>query len=303
MPAGGPPSQNRKMGDKHENPPTTGGITRRSTFTTIFDRFDESRWLPWALACICAIISGLTVAPKWHNSTYAAHDSLLGTPAEGDIKAQRDVSVVDEGMTATHRAQAVADVARVYDLDLGLGSLATLRLRSAMAAARKAWSEAQATEENAQEQAAHEALGRALRLDISSELSDVLAGSEYGKPTEDLLSRALADLMMRPLVASRGALEEDRERGLVIQHVPDSGNRPLTRSITDILEVGESELILRNDLSQSVPSLPQEQRVLFARFLAGLTEANLTPNRAETELSREAAEMDVKAVTISIKKC
>src|SRR5690606_3819887 len=88
-----------------------------------------------------------------------------------------------------------------------------------------------------------------------------------------------------------------------IQKVPvKSGDVKLVRDVDNIAEV-ES---LRRDFGQRVKRLFVDaaplERDFVASFGARLLDANLTFNRAATELAREVVRLGVKPVTLAVKK-
>ena len=99
-------------GRGHEHPEIPEG-RHALHFSTIYDRFDGSRLTVWALLILCAVSAALVAPSRWAARTYDVSSELLGAPAQGDIKAPRDIAVEDQEETRARRALAVTTVKRV----------------------------------------------------------------------------------------------------------------------------------------------------------------------------------------------
>ena len=290
-----------------------GGSGRRTTMLLgarrdLFAWLDAQRAFRPVAVAVVALLVGLLLTPELTAHHFPDEAHLVGTPSVENIKAPFDFEVVDDETTERLRIEALAQVRRVYDHDVLAAAKTGERLAQAFAAAREAAdarTEAPATRRAAEDAAQRLALEKALGVSLRSDEYAALRSVHFAHETERALRNLVVQISARPLVASRVALEPDREHGLSVQRVPADTQPP--RNIDLIEQVGDIESVRQELLSGVVasnlgPEVPAPLRQPLASVAARLIEPNLTLNRAETEMQGAASQAAVKPVSIAIKK-
>lgn len=282
----------------HEHPNSAGG-RQPIHFTTIYDRFNGSRATLWFLLLLCALTAGMLAPSSWVESTYQTTDSLLGTPAEGDIKAPRHIAVEDKEVTQARRTAALAAVPRVYDIDTQLTRALVRRLNKSFAAARKL-----AQEETDTSQAQTTALFRdTMGDDVPISDLDPLAELKFHASVEQAVVNVVRTIQDRPIIRSRQALRVEANLGITLQRIPLRGIEPETvEDIDSILESAEVSALARDLLGAEDLAGDESVKLELARLISKWIRPNMTPNRAATEAARDLAQLSVKTVSISVKQ-
>lgn len=294
----------------------------RGRAADLYARLDASSAFRPVVVIVTAALAGLLVAPQLATQSYPSDPSLLGTPATANYKAPRDIEVIDEEATARLRETTAGEVRRVYDFDVELGDkrgraiengFATMRVRldgfvadhPEFAGEHLSRGQEQRLQETLSAVLAsglgelEKAIGTTLKPDEIMGLMAARYAAELGK----MLAHTMRQVMALPIVGERTMLDADRNHGLTVQRVPDDGGAPHTiadvDSVLDI-DAARRDLIarVRRDHADAAPAW----RELCTSIGSRLIEANLTPNRAATEVAREVARIAVKPVTITVKK-
>ena len=283
------------------SPVGAAGTSRlRGLYASRRDFFVWADTRPWFRPLVVALVSlavALLVTPERMTRQFSDTAHLLGTPSLENIKSPFDLEVVDTETTERLRDEALAQVRRVYDHDVLAAAKSGERLGHAFALARAMVPEHELApvhreDDEAVRQAFERGLGQPLR---ANELQALRAG-HFARELELGLRQLLVQAASRPIIASRVGLEPDRERGLAVQRVPADA-QPVA-IFENIEQVADLEGV-RQDLLEATAETP---RPVLRQLVARLLEANLTFNRAETELQRAAAQAAVKPVSIAIKK-
>jgi membrane-associated HD superfamily phosphohydrolase len=294
-------------------------ITLDSTEASLLGRLGAARWFrPLALA-LPVLISAIVLAPRWARRTYPVDPALEGTPALEKIKAPYDLQVVDEATTAHLRNQAETNVPRVFDFDAELGTETAGRLSAAfqvMTERRAAFladtPDYERLSRGARARADEElrAVLEELRPEFERLIEEPLTPSEHELLHETqfdagigrALSQVLVGLQAEPLVARVEDLASERERGITVQRVPDDGSPH--RDVTDvgtIATLATAGARIPTMLAAELPAMSPERRQVLAALAGRMLSPNLTPNRAATEIARNAARLAVDPVTIHVK--
>ncbi len=301
--------------------PTIRETIRLEPETDRFARLLSVRFVKPLTLVLPAALAGLLLAPQLASSNYPLDAGLLGTPAASNVKAPYDVEVVDEEMTERLRKEAVAQVRRVYDFDVQLGDSLAKRVEAAFALGR-ARLEAAASEGAAREGVLPRSTEERLRSPLGQAIAPALPELEKAlgatlKPDElaamlvlrfdaeaaQLLARIIREVLAQPVVGQRLTLEADRDKGIVLQRVPDSGTPP--KNVDEVDAIFDLETVRRDfpgRVRHLLPDATPQVRELVTMLGSRLLEPNLTPNRAASELASEVAALSVMPVTISVKK-
>ena len=290
----------------HEHPDIPEG-RHALHFSTIYDRFDGSKPTVWALLFLCAVTAGLVAPSQWAITTYDASSSLLGSPAQGDIKAPRDIAVEDREVTQARRTAAAIAVRRVYDLDTHVTTAVGRQLVKAVSNARREF-EADETRDADDWQpdvaAYKQTLEQSMGVNLPLEIVEGFLSLKFSVKAQLQLEDTLMAVQERAIVSSRQNLTGEARHGIVIQEIPDTGKGKLpVEDISSVLELDEVPGLARQILRTADSSELDRSAAQWATSLITLlVRPNLTPNRAATESARDLAELSVKTVSINIKK-
>ena len=211
---------------------------------------------------------------------------IVGQIANSDIKADRDYEIIDEEVTEDARKAALDDVPPVYNFDEGLSTTIVERVRSAFAEARKKASSLLRCE-----------LSQNLGITIADAEWKMLLQERFSEHVEKAMIAFIGQAMKVPLVAERGTLDAEKERGAILRRTKfEEGNRITTgeTKIEDISTILSTEEARAKLTSQ----LPGEQHlVALARKLI---EPNCTFDRQESERRHAEAMANVKNVIIKV---
>ncbi len=291
----------------------------------ILTRLDESRVFKASMLVLPAAVAGLLLAPQLATPSYPSGENLRGTVASANIKAPYDLDVADEETTEHLRDEAETQVRRVFDFDVQLGDKRAQAVAAAFSAMRSHIDEfwaARSEEERAGHPQEHKLADDKLKAELRAAMATAqpeaekilgtslsetqaaaLLAAGYDAELAQMMGRAIRDALALPVVADRATVESDREKGISVQRVPDTGG-PIT-TLADVDGITDISA-LRRDFPMRVkrlfPEALPQMRELVANVAGRLLEANLTFNRAATELAREVARLSVKTVKIAVKK-
>ncbi|MEE8409112.1 MAG: HDIG domain-containing metalloprotein [Myxococcota bacterium] len=310
-------SESRLPRTREPGDPAKAG--RRGFYATL----DGTFWFRPLVIAVPVVVAGIVLAPRLAPRTYPADPNLIGSPASENIKAPRDLTVVDTETTERLREEIEARVRRVYDFDAEVGINVATRLTEAFAvvAARRRSFLAEHPEYARSERlsrsgrarlemelmvvydGARPELERLLGSALTDEEHSVLGAADYTREIGATLDRLIREAETDPVIADNAALEPDRERGITIQRVPDDGSP--TRVIDNVETIATSTFWrnrLHDAVAVSLPDVPDADREVITTMLVRMAPPNLTLNRAATEIAREVAKLGVKPVKITIKK-
>lgn len=299
-----PAKPNAPSSRGHEHPDIPEG-RHALHFSTVYDRFDGSRTTVWLLLILCGLTAGVVAPSHWVTQTYDTSTTLLGSPAQGDIKAPRDIAVEDREVTQARRTAAIASVRRVYDLDTHVTNSIAHSVRKAFELARAKSVDAEGgakavAEPNTLRGVFENTMGASLAPGALKPFIDL----EFSKDLERQVIAVFRTIQDRPIVPSRHSLSNEVRLGIVFQSIPETGKGQVpVEDISSILEIDEVAGLARQLLAEREDSiLAQDARQSAGLLIASWVRPNLTPNRAATESARDLAELGVKTVSISIKK-
>lgn len=261
-----------------------------------------------------AVLGAVALGPRLVRADLPTDPGLLGTPARGVIKADRDYALVDDTSTLDDRRRSSAAALPVWDLDDVAGQRETQALQKALLRTAVA---IESHRRQAREERRDASDDVAVALRSFEEVRAVVAGElaaiglEAPQDAEwravftvlwlvpgaaDALATSVGTALQEPIVATGASALEGKEqvrvRGL-------RGGEERTVDVGDVTPVDEArrrlEVAIRTVLAELAP--PQapaawgQSVVVVARWLASHLDANLTWNAAETEQRRiEAGE-------------
>jgi putative nucleotidyltransferase with HDIG domain len=280
-----------------------------------------SRWMRVMVAVLLAFFGAVALGPRLLRADLPTSPALLGTPARGVVKADRDYALVDTAVTMEHRRRAADSALSVWDLD-DVGSLrraqalhkALLRTAVAIEGYRRGGKDER--RDSPDELAAAVRSHEDVRAIVAGELSEL--GLEAPPDAEwralfsvlwwapaaaDALATTTSHALQEPIVASNGGppagIEQLRVRGV-------RSGEERSVDVNDVNDVKEARLRLEHTiravLAELGPPSPagewNRSVVSVARWLSSHLQANLTWNAAETEHRRQDAADRVPPVIV-----
>lgn len=275
-------------------------------------------WLTRLLVLVAVAVSGaVALGPRLVRADLPTDPGLLGTPARGIVKADRDYALVDDASTLEGRIRSAAEALPVWDLDDAHGQRGTRALQKALVRTAVAI--------EGQRKLARDAHGApTLAVKDFDEVRAVVAGElaaiglEAPQEPEwkalvtvlwtapgaaDVLATAVGAAMQEPIVAVTGGPLDGRDQ-LRVRGLRDGEER--TVDVDGVADVEDARVRLERAAARALveltppepPSAWQASVVTVAKWLASHLEPNLTWNAAETEQRRQAAADQVPPVIV-----
>ena len=298
--------QQKKVVGRREKEPASRVKSGRSA-RAFWLRDDTKKWsifIGLSLIFSVLLFPSILTSPK----TYS-----LGDVADRDIKASREFLVENNELTEKNRQETVRAVLPVYDFDPTATDVVP-RIREAFAVGRKylsdslklAWTST--APEDAQKE--HLAMTDAFRkrffeiLDIpeNNSLFHTLMINDFSPNAESVVIALTTDVFKRGVVGNQVMLLSYRSKGIILQNIKDGKEV----KISDLGRFYDPETAIRFVQEQGKEST----RVLWPENLAqttlglavSLIKPNLTFNKRETALRKEAAAKSVKPFFFKVKK-
>lgn len=233
---------------------------------------------------------------------------VLGDVAGRDIKATRDFLVENETLTQEKSDQAVRNVLSIYDFD-PTGNNVTARIREAFQQGKE-YSEDQvpvAGEKGPPDtpprlEALEEHFFEILEIEPDDALFKILSENAFPPQVGKAVIQLLDKVLNRGVVSNKKMLLDEDGKGIVLRHVRQEK------------EIKVFDLNRFYDLEE-VRSFLKGQKATLGQFLASpalirtamdlslsLVKPNVTFNKRETELRKDAARKSVKPVYFKVKK-
>jgi putative nucleotidyltransferase with HDIG domain len=245
----------------------------------------------WAVAYVLATTFSYSPSFSFRSSPPAA----VGTIAQRDVVAPRDLIVPDSVATERRRAEAVAEVLPVYDWDSGAGARAERKLRQSFQTAREGWA---VTRRHPGSGPVPQSVRDAFELPIRDEAMAALARLGFSRAIEDRVVSAAVEQYRGGVVDNRDLLMEIGGKG-VLMHDTASSREVRRKELTDVVEYGSQA---RTALAAKLSGAPLTGREAseVGGFLATVLRPNLTHNGQETLRRREQAARSVETVLTKI---
>ena len=286
------PSARPKSG-RSEGPPRFGDDTKK-----------------WCIFIGLSLIFSLLLFPSILTPTKTYN---LGDVADRDMKASREFLVENSDLTEKNRQEAVRAVLPVYDFD-PTASDVIHRVREAFGEGRKylaeslklAWTST--SPEEAQKEYVDITNGFQVRffeiLDITENipLFDILRMSDFSPTAELAVIRLLSGVFKRGVVGNQEMLLSHRGKGIVLQNIKD-GKEEVVSGLDRFYDLKTAVALVTEQGRSLTHTLWPEKLAQAAVTLAeSLIKPNLTFNKRETALRKEAAGNSVKPFFFKVKK-
>jgi len=218
----------------------------------------------------------------------------LNEIAPRDIKAPRDIVVLDEQATEKRRKEAAEAVLPVFDYDAGLSGEVEGKIRLLFKLGREKLVGKRLTSSGLAE------FKKEIPFSIDDPYLRFFLRKRFNPKLEEELVVLLRGVFSRDIVGSRSLLEPFRERGIVRRDLI-SGKEVEVRDFSRIYDLVQAEESLRLGLSR-LPGLTKSEEDLLVGFLKQFLTPNLSFNRKETEDRKEIARRKVEPVYYRVKK-
>ncbi|MGD9158093.1 MAG: hypothetical protein PVG39_06790, partial [Desulfobacteraceae bacterium] len=237
----------------------------------------------------------------------------IGDIAEADIKAPVDILVRNDETTEKERGKAVQGIPDVYDFDPTASNL-TLRLKEAMAETRKliitqtvdplapAPVEEIPVDTVDVKKTTAEGFFRSLELPLDDTLYERIVLSGCPHNLESSIVKLVTDVYKKGVVGNYSVLMRQAQKGIVLQSIQNREEELVTDlsrfyDIKGAIKQIESQ---KGDLVKD--SVPQEIADLAVKLSTSLVKPNVTFNKRETEVRKDAAAQAVKEFFYQVKR-
>ncbi len=241
----------------------------------------------------------------------------LGDIAERDIKATHDFLIEDTALTEKNRVKAMREAPPVYDFDPS-GSDAIERLRTAFAEARRSLESPEADQSSPQQIKSSESasppsaspepgfsidrFSELLGLKIDSAVFDLLKKSGFPQEVENLTIKLIGPVLHRGIVLNKPSLLSRASHGIVIHNILTDKELKI-KEVDRFIDLDQAKNLIFQDWEKiDSPLLPPELKRVSLTLALSLLSPNVTFNKRETELRKEAARKAVKPVYFKVKK-
>ena len=298
--------QQKKNAGRREKEPSVRSKSGRSDRTFWF-RDDTKKWSIFiGLSLIFSILlfPSILTPPKTYN---------LGDVADRDIKASREFLVENTDLTEKNRQEAIRAVLPVYDFDPTATDVVP-RVREAFAVGRKylsdslklAWTST--SPEDVQKEyldmtnAFRERFFEILDIPENNALFHILVTSDFSPKAESAVTRLSTDVFTRGVVGNQVMLKSYGSKGIILQNIKDGKEA----QISDLERFYDLKTAIHFVREQGRPLIrtlwPEELAQATLALAVSLIKPNLTFNKRETALRKEAAGKSVKPFFFKVKK-
>ncbi len=265
------------------------GMPRREDFSSVGD-FVRSPAATWVLILIFAAAVALITTFSWQRVPKGMEEGMIATR---DIKADRNYEIIDEEATDKLRQDALQSVLPVYNFDAGVARSVADRIHQAFDAARG--------------KGTRESFSQILGVQVSPEHFAALTKDNFSSRAEQILAAIVMGRLSQPVIAEKGMLAGERERGIVLRHMKPEGEQ-----VTIVAEntLADPSLIpstaeIREKVAKT--ALPREKfrasdtSAAIVSLAEALTQPNVSFDNIETDQRRESATANVQDVILKVK--
>jgi len=273
-------------------------------------RYELTRWgVTVFLSIIIAVLlyPGLLSKPKQYK---------LGDIAQRDIKASHEFLIEDTTLTEKNRIKAVKEAPPVYDFDPS-GSNAINRIKEAFATAWRSLASLEKDQEispkgvsssqpakpgDTQETFSKEKFYEILEIPPDDTLFQKLEKSTFPVEVENLVIRLLAPVLRKGIVLNKKEILGHATHGLVLHNILND-REIMVADASRFFDLTEAKRLIRQKWEKTNrPLLPPELKQVGLTLALALLKPNVTFNKRETELRKDAARKSVRPVYFKVKK-
>ena len=259
----------------------------------------------WIILITLSILVSLLLSP---DILIRPRTYVLGDVADRDIKATRDFLVENEALTQEKTMQAVRSVLSVYDFD-STGSNVNARIREAFQQSREYLQKERQIpgQQTSQEtppslEAFEERFFEILEIDPDDALFKSLSKNGFPLSVGNSVIYLLNKVLNRGVVGNKKMLLAESGKGILLRHVHQEKEVTVS-DLSRFYDLKEAKDFLQGEEPSLKQFLASPALIHTAVKLAmALIKPNVTFNKRETELRKDAARKSVKPVYFKIKK-
>lgn len=265
------------------------GMPKREDFVSLGD-FIKSPATTWVLILIFAICVTLITTFSWQRVPKGMEEGMIATR---DIKADRNYEIVDEEATNKLKEDASLSVLPVYNFDAGVAKAVADRIHTAFDAARN--------------KEPRESFAKVMGVQVSPEHFAALQKDNFSLKAEQILASIVTAKLSQPIIAEKGTLSAERERGIVLRHIKPAGEQVAVvgeSTVSDPTQIPSTSEIRERVAKMTLPRdrfhAPEASAAVISLAQA-LIEPNVSFDNIETDKRRESAMADVQDVILKVK--
>ncbi len=236
---------------------------------------------------------------------YAHHDYAVGMAAPHDVRADRDVLVIDKKATEQRRREAALDARAVYDYDAELVPALRSGLTQAFMEGRKIALQLAAAGARGEVEKSHRRIRRVFEKTVGITLTTdeiaVLTQNRFSPALMENIIRLVASLYSEEYITSGIFLERDLERGIVVRDVK-TGLEEERLSLPSIRHINDIQATLERKAGILFAEEGITMRGITVSLAKRLVQPNLTLNRDATERKRHLLMEGVKPAFFKVQK-
>lgn len=290
------------------------GVPKPSDFRSL-EAFRNSPVTTWLLLFVFAMAATFIMTFSLQRVPKTMEEGMIATR---DIKADRNYEIVDEETTNKLKEEAARAIPTVYNYNVGSAKTVIQRVHDAFEAVRsqaqsfitkaskkKQRPAAEILESNANE--LNDVFSNAIGIDVSPGNFHALLKENFGIRTEQEISFTLNAKLTQPIIAEKGILAAEGERGIILRHIRHEGEE--IKVVEEAAVSDPSQILTTADVRDRIAKMtipherfktPQAPSAIIALAQA-LVEPNISFDYEETDSRRKEAELSVQDVIIKVK--
>ncbi|HIC86151.1 MAG TPA: HDIG domain-containing protein [Desulfobacterales bacterium] len=264
----------------------------------------HATWINWSILLLTSLIISILLFP---GILIRPPSYRLGDIADKDIKASRDFLVEDVELTEQKRREAVKATPPVFDLD-PTGSYILSRIREAFSAGRKGMVVQSPVKEDGQGpvgsnhvQINQEIFSQLIGVQVDEATYNILSRAGFPPEVENTIIKLLSRVLDRGVIGDKNLLASISSQKIVLHNL-ETGKETVLTETNEFLDMKEAANFIRKEAKALRPLMPKELRAATIDLAMQLLRPNITFNKRETELRKEAAKESVKPFYFKVKK-
>ena len=245
----------------------------------------------WALIIFLSAILGLIIFSRMPSRSYRY---TLGQVVPHDIKAPQDFLVEDQPSTLEKRKNAAESVRAVYDFDPNLLTEIEGKINDVFSSLKE-------LNLKAGKKITEEEFEQLMGISISSSSFAVLEKKKFDVKIVDYLDTILSPIFEQKIVGNRELLLSEKDRGIVVRDFSTQEETNL-QDFSQIIDLDQARFKVQKEADFLLPPPARSVEKPIVEIAQALIKPNLTFNKIETEVRKEATREAVKPVLFEIKK-
>jgi len=263
--------------------------------------FTQIGWQGTLFMAALSLVMAFILIPRF---TLPRKTFVAGELAPIDIKANRSFEITDERATQKLKDTAESNSKSIYDYDPKLYAKTVKKLFTGFERMKKEYyiGPGKSLDPSFTREAAKKAFEEALgRIQVEEDVFTYLENTKFNWRISWTINRLSNLLKNKHIIADKGILGPEVERGIIIHEVEDKKEYPFD-DFVQILDVGEAKRKIRI----GTPKIYKVYKADAKKFVATLAESlvfpNFSYNTVETNSRREAVMSEIKPIIIMVDK-